>query len=211
MKFKRIADYLSHPDIASALIRCRMRMTLDRRRDAQQGLIKLFKQLKFNTFASADGKSRARERILGEAAVRLADSFASESKAAEGVALFRKLLIKNLGADPLYQGLCRLVFPGDNYIQILDALHRELKPNFYVEIGVNKGDSLACVMPTTDAVGIDPNPRIARRISRNVAVFPKRVMHFSRPTRIDRNFVIAKLILHISTACTISSKHSAIL
>ena len=130
MKFKRIADYLSHPDIAGALIRCRMRMTLGRRRDAQQGLIKLFKQLKFNTSASADGKSRRRERILGDAAVRLADSFASESKAAEGVALFRQLLIKNPGADPLYQGLCRLVFPGDNYIQILDALHRELKPNF---------------------------------------------------------------------------------
>ena len=196
MKFKHIADYLLQPDIAGALICCQLEMTLGRRRNAQYGLIKLFKRLKFNATVRADVNSRGRERILGEAAVWLADSFLSESKAADGVALFRQLLTKNPRADPLYRGLCRLVFPGDNYVQILKALHREFKPKFYVEIGVNKGDSLLCVMPSTDAVGIDPNPRIARAISRNIAIFPETSDAFfaaykTRPQFYDRKIDFA--------------------
>jgi len=43
---------------------------------------------------------------------------------------------------------------GENYHKVLGRLHDVLKPSSYLEIGVNKGDSLA--LATCPAIGIDP-------------------------------------------------------
>jgi hypothetical protein len=173
MKLNRVAAYLSQSDIAASLIYCRLLMSLGRSRSVQARLIELFERLNFVVSATSDADARRRARALGDAATWLADSFLAQSKRDDGIAFFKRLLERNPGSDVLYRGLCRLIFPGDHYLQILKELHRRLKPKFYMEIGVAKGASLSCVMASTDAVGVDPNPRIARKIGRNITVFPE--------------------------------------
>jgi Methyltransferase domain len=55
-----------------------------------------------------------------------------------------------------YDTLARLKLPGPDYLDVLSALHRTLKPKLYVEIGVRKGDSLHLALPETRCIGIDP-------------------------------------------------------
>ena len=171
MKFNRLAAYLSQSDIAGSLIYCRILMSLGGARRVQPRLTRLFEQLDFNVSAKTDADSRRRVRALGDAAVWLADSFLAGSIKDEGITFFNRMLIRSPGSEVLYRGLCRLIFPGDHYIQVLKTLHHQLKPNFYLEIGVAKGASLSCVMASTDAVGVDPNPKIARKIGRNITIF----------------------------------------
>ena len=51
-------------------------------------------------------------------------------------------------------------------------MHVRLLPRTYVEIGVNRGNSLTLALPGTRAVGIDPEPRLRHPISRSTKVFP---------------------------------------
>lgn len=46
--------------------------------------------------------------------------------------------------------------PGPNYYEVLHYLHAAIRPDTYVEIGVNEGDSLQACGPGTTAIGIDP-------------------------------------------------------
>lgn len=49
-------------------------------------------------------------------------------------------------------------FPGPDYYEVLQWLHRELRPASYVELGVGYGESLKLALPPTVALGIDPWP-----------------------------------------------------
>ena len=171
MKFNRIAAYLSHTDIARQLIHCNLMAALGREREAERALIDLFERLKPDNAFKSEVSIRRRDRILGDAAEWLGDYYTAESQVDSGVTFFRRMLKRNFGGDALYRGLCRLILPGDDYIEILKALHEQIRPKFYLEIGVAEGDTLSCVMQSTDAVGIDPNPRIERRISPNIDIF----------------------------------------
>ncbi len=196
MKFNRIAGYLSQTDITRQLIRCRLMMSLGRKHEAQRGLIDLFEQLRPNTTHRAGADARRRDRILGDAAEWLADSYAAESQIDRGVAFFTRILKKNPGCNASYRGLCRLIFPGDDYIVILKALHEKIQPKFYVEIGVAKGDTLSCVTPSTDVAGVDPRPQVERRISSKITIFPETSDVFfatyeKRPQFVDRKIDMA--------------------
>ena len=50
-----------------------------------------------------------------------------------------------------------------HYIEVLDFVHTQLLPRTYVEVGVNRGRSMALALPGTAAVGIDPAPRVRAR------------------------------------------------
>ncbi|MGA0238565.1 MAG: class I SAM-dependent methyltransferase [Acidimicrobiales bacterium] len=48
----------------------------------------------------------------------------------------------------------------DNYYVLLGLIHQARRPNLYVEIGVNKGDSLTFAQPGTRLIGVDPEPQL---------------------------------------------------
>jgi hypothetical protein len=146
VKFNRIAAYLSQSDIAGSLIYCRMLMGLGRLRSAKPRLIELFERLDFSVPVTSDADARRRMRALGDAATWLADSFLAEKERDNGIAFFRRMLIRSPNSEVLHRSLCRLLFPGDDYLQILKELHRQLRPKFYLEIGVSQEASLSCVM-----------------------------------------------------------------
>jgi hypothetical protein len=67
--------------------------------------------------------------------------------------------------------LASLELPGKHYLAILASLQQQLQPATYLEIGVFSGASLTLVHPRTDAIGIDPEPRIARPLTARTRVF----------------------------------------
>ena len=58
------------------------------------------------------------------------------------------------------QLLAHELMPGPSYLDILKQLHDWLQPASYLEIGVERGRSLALALPPTRAIGIDPAPRV---------------------------------------------------
>jgi len=70
-----------------------------------------------------------------------------------------------------YTLMSRLSLPGEDYFRVLARIHRHLRPRTYLEIGVSRGDSLACVLPETLTLGIDPQPNLAAPPSANVRIY----------------------------------------
>lgn len=54
----------------------------------------------------------------------------------------------------------KILLKGDDYFALLAQIHTHLRPRTYVEIGVFKGESLRLALSTTQAIGIDPEPRL---------------------------------------------------
>jgi tetratricopeptide (TPR) repeat protein len=50
---------------------------------------------------------------------------------------------------------------GPDYLAVLSAIHRHVRPRTYVEIGVETGQSIALALPETRSIGVDPEPKIA--------------------------------------------------
>ena len=61
--------------------------------------------------------------------------------------------------------------PGDGYLKWLERVHNALRPETYLEIGVAKGQSIACARPPTRAIGIDPEPRINVALKTETHIF----------------------------------------
>ncbi|HEV2229609.1 MAG TPA: class I SAM-dependent methyltransferase [Steroidobacteraceae bacterium] len=70
-----------------------------------------------------------------------------------------------------YTLLSRLTLPGEDYFRVLARIHRYLRPRTYLEIGVSRGESLACVLPTTQVLGIDPAPQLTGAPPANVRIY----------------------------------------
>ena len=67
--------------------------------------------------------------------------------------------------------LTGMFMQGEHYVQVLGRIHEHLKPGAYIEIGVAEGTSIGLVRPATLALGVDPEPKIAFALPRNVRVF----------------------------------------
>jgi tetratricopeptide (TPR) repeat protein len=67
--------------------------------------------------------------------------------------------------------LVQALLPGAHYHEVMRALHGWLRPQLYVEIGVETGASLALAQPPTIALGIDPAPRIEHRFIADTQLF----------------------------------------
>ena len=62
-------------------------------------------------------------------------------------------------------------FGGEHYLQLMARILDALRPRTYVEIGVEHGTSLRLVQAPTLAIGIDPEPKLARPPAANQKVF----------------------------------------
>ncbi len=70
-----------------------------------------------------------------------------------------------------YVLMARLSMPGEDYLHLLGRIHRHLRPRTYLEIGVARGDSLEKVLPSTVAIGIDPQPNLRQPPGANHRIF----------------------------------------
>lgn len=67
--------------------------------------------------------------------------------------------------------MSRIALPGPPYLARLPAIHEMLRPRTYLEIGVDRGASLALAQPATRAIGIDPAPKLSGPLPPNTAVY----------------------------------------
>ena len=63
------------------------------------------------------------------------------------------------------------LFSGPEYREVLAWLHRRLSPRTYIEIGVSRGKTITLASPSTQAIGVDPEPAIDRALGANTRIF----------------------------------------
>jgi len=80
-----------------------------------------------------------------------------------------------LRADPLFAEAsdlkAQLVLGGERYTKVLARIFEQLRPRTYVEVGVSQGGTLQLARLPTVAIGIDPEPKLARPLAPNHRVF----------------------------------------
>jgi hypothetical protein len=76
-------------------------------------------------------------------------------------AAFEQALVCDQDCLDAHLALTQLRFPGEHYYDLLGRLHAALRPQTYVEIGVETGASMARALAGTKCVGIDPQPRLS--------------------------------------------------
>lgn len=91
----------------------------------------------------------------------------------EARAAFEHALTIDRDCVEAHLALARLRFPGALYTDLLSRLHHALQPRTYVEIGVGSGSSMACAIPGTRCIGIDPAPTLATKFTATCEVFFK--------------------------------------
>lgn len=72
---------------------------------------------------------------------------------------------------PAHHLMSRIALPGPDYMENLAAIHACLNPRTYLEIGVARGKSIVLAGPQTQAIGVDPQPRIRFALGPNVRIF----------------------------------------
>jgi hypothetical protein len=111
-------------------------------------------------------KSRAR-RCLARGEAHL-----EKSEVEEALACCQKALSKFENLNEAYHLMAAALMPGDHYRTLLSRFHDWLKPDGYVEIGVAEGETLSLANQNTKVVGIDPFPRIIKKITSRVKIYP---------------------------------------
>jgi tetratricopeptide (TPR) repeat protein len=110
---------------------------------------------------------RSHHAVFLEAGYRAA---LGEREAARALVLQTLALEPNF--SPAYLLWSSIELPGDDYLAFLPRLHRHLNPATYLEIGVFEGRSLQFAGPDTQAIGVDPEPRIKYPVPPAARVLP---------------------------------------
>lgn len=66
--------------------------------------------------------------------------------------------------------LAGMALAGDHYMDLLAAVHQNLRPRTYLEIGVGSGASIVLAGAGTLAIGVDPEPEINRELPPSVRI-----------------------------------------
>jgi hypothetical protein len=67
--------------------------------------------------------------------------------------------------------LSKLFLHGPWYLEILERIHRLLRPRTYIEIGVDKGESMRLAGTGPRCIGVDPEAAISPALPSNVRIF----------------------------------------
>src|SRR5258707_2335941 len=67
--------------------------------------------------------------------------------------------------------LAALALPGPDYRHALAAIHAQLKPRTYLEIGVSSGATLELAHTATRALGVDPEPNLKKPAGPNARIY----------------------------------------
>lgn len=86
------------------------------------------------------------------------------------VDLCREALAHDRDCYDAYLVLATIALAGDDYLRMLERIHRHLRPRAYLEIGVGEGNSLALAGEDTLAIGVDPEPQLARALRAPVRI-----------------------------------------
>ncbi len=78
--------------------------------------------------------------------------------------------------------LSQLFLHGPWYLEILERLHGLLRPRTYVEIGVDKAESMRLAGTGPRCIGVDPEPTISSPLPPNVRIFAQTSDEFFRQT-----------------------------
>jgi hypothetical protein len=89
----------------------------------------------------------------------------------KAVSEYRTALTLDTDLKQAHVSLSELQLPGDNYFVWLERFHAALAPETYLEIGIARGQSLACARPPTRAVGVDPEPAINSQMKAETHIF----------------------------------------
>ncbi len=95
---------------------------------------------------------------LDKEAAQQAEYWLDQGKAAEAKAALEQLLALEPNLPSAHQVLARLRWPGPDYREWLSRFQQRLQPALYVEIGVERGFSLALAHPASRVIAIDPAP-----------------------------------------------------
>lgn len=100
-----------------------------------------------------------------------ARAYAAAGERPKAEAEFRAALSADVHLLDAYIGLALLRFPGDDYIAWLQRFHATLCPQYYLEIGVDEGTTLALARSPTIAIGVDPEPRLGAAFEAQTRLF----------------------------------------
>jgi len=90
----------------------------------------------------------------------------------EAASLFRHALSLDPGDFNACSGLAYLLMEGEPYGEVISRFHDLIKPQSYVEIGIETGKTLAKAKPPTVAIGIDPEPVIKVEFKAETKIYP---------------------------------------
>jgi hypothetical protein len=109
-----------------------------------------------------------------------------ETEAAGAIAT--ALIAKDANGTDARTLLAIVQLPGPDYLAILQRIHARLKPATYLEIGVDAGRTMALASSHTQAIGVDPEPKIQATLGGHVRILRETSDDFFARHDVHREF-----------------------
>jgi tetratricopeptide (TPR) repeat protein len=116
-------------------------------------------------------KAVATDSTNADALYDLGLAYRKSGQNAEATRAYRRVLKMQPDTLNAHLSLVEIKFPGEHYTSVLRDLHRHLKPETYIEIGVETGQSMALADSQTLCIGVDPEPKISQQLPPRCKIF----------------------------------------